>query len=119
MNNLLWIAQGMLAIAFFYSGLNKSIYSEKQLIAKGQTGVVNLSTPFIRFIGITEIAGAIGVIVPWLLNIMPVLTPVSAIGFCVIMIPAAVIHTRLKEPKNVATNVFLFALSVFVIWGRI
>ena len=119
MNTALWIAQAILAAVFFYSGMNKSIFSEKQLIAKGQTGVVNLPLAFIRFIGVTEIAGAVGIIVPWLLNIAPILTPVSAIGFGVVMIPAAFIHARLREPKNVATNVILFALSVFVVWGRI
>ena len=118
MNTALWIAQIILAAAFLYSGINKSGLSQQQLIAKGQTGVAGLSPAFIRFIGITEIAGAIGIILPCLLNIAPVLTPVSAIGFGIVMIPAAFIHARLKEPKNIATNVILFALSVFVVWGR-
>jgi len=101
-----------------FSGINKSIYSEKQLITKGQTGVVNLPLPFIRFIGIAEVLGAIGIILPQLLNMLSILTIVSAAGFAIIMVPAAIIHYRLHEPKNIATNTLLFALSIFVVWGR-
>src|SRR4051812_23210953 len=109
MNTILWICQGILALAFFYSGINKAVLSEQQLIAKGQTGVANLSTPVIRFIGISEVLGAVGIIVPLLTNIWPVLTPVTAICFAVIMLLAAPIHYRLHEPRNVATNLFLLA----------
>jgi uncharacterized membrane protein YphA (DoxX/SURF4 family) len=118
MNTILWLCQGVLALAFFYSGINKAVLSEQQLIAKGQTGVANLSTPVIRFIGISEVLGAVGIIVPLLTNICPVLTPVTAICFAVIMLLAAPIHYRLREPRNVATNLFLLALAVFVAWGR-
>jgi len=118
MNTILWICQGLLSVAFLFSGINKTVLSEQQLIAKGQTGVANLSTPVIRFIGISEILGAVGIIVPWLTNIWPVLTPVSAICFAVIMVLAANIHYKLHEPRNVATNMFLLLLSLFVAYGR-
>ena len=119
MNTILWICQGILSLAFLYSGINKTILSEQQLIAKGQTGVVNLRIGVIRFIGISEVLGAAGIIVPWLTNIWPVLTPVTAICFAVIMLMAAQIHYKLHEPKNVATNVILLALSLFVAYGRL
>jgi hypothetical protein len=51
-----------------FSSINKSIYSEKTLVAKGQTGVENLPLTLIRFIGISEILGAIGLILPMLLK---------------------------------------------------
>src|SRR5690348_14040542 len=119
MNNILWISQIILAAAFLYSGINKSIFSEQQLITKGQTGVVGLSTAVIKFIGISEILGAIGLIIPWWTGTMPVLTPVAAICFAIVMLLAAPIHYRLKEKKNVAVNLVLFAACVFVAWGRI
>jgi len=119
MNTILWICQGILSLAFLYSGINKTILSEQQLIAKGQTGVVNLRIGVIRFIGISEVLGAAGIIVPWLTNIWPVLTPVTAICFAVIMLMAAQIHYKLHEPKNIATNVFLLILAVFVAYGRL
>lgn len=119
MNNILWISQIILAVTFLYSGINKSIFSEKQLITRGQTGVVGLSTATIKFIGITEILGSIGLILPWWTGIMPYLTPVAAICFAIVMVLAAPIHYRLKERKNVAVNIFLLAISLFVAWGRI
>jgi uncharacterized membrane protein len=118
MNTLLWTSQAFLAIAFFYSGLNKSILSEQQLIKKGQTGVAGWSATAIRLIGVSEIIGAIGIVVPWWTGILPWLTPLAATGFAVIMLLAAPIHYRLKEPKNVAVNMTLLALSVFVAVGR-
>ena len=114
MNSILWIVQGFLAITFLYSGINKSILSEQQLIARGQTGVVGKSATTIHLIGIIEILGAIGLILPWLTGILKVLTPVSAVGFAIIMVLAAPIHHRLHEPKNVAVNITLLILSLFV-----
>jgi hypothetical protein len=118
MNTLLWIGQIILAIIFMFSGINKSIYSEKELIAKGQTGVVGLSSATIRFIGICEILGAIGIIIPWWTGILPILTPVTALGFGTLMILAAPRHHRLKEPKNVAINMSILTLSLLVAIGR-
>jgi len=118
MNSILWASQILLALVFLYSGINKSILSEQQLIARGQTGVVGYSTAAIRFIGIAEILGSIGIIAPWWTGILPWLTPVAACCFAGIMLLAAPIHYRLKEPRNVATNVTLLALSLFVAFGR-
>jgi uncharacterized membrane protein YphA (DoxX/SURF4 family) len=120
MNSTLWILQVLLALTFIYSGINKSIFSIRKLVdEKGQTGVENLSLPFVRFIGISEILGAIGLILPWWLNILPILTPIAAIIFAFIMIPAAIIHYKRKEFKNVLTNAVLFSICLFVAYGRI
>jgi tryptophan-rich sensory protein len=86
---------------------------------RGQTGVENISLPFVRFIGISEILGAFGLILPWWLKKFSILTPVSAILFACIMIPAAIIHYERKEPKNVVTNVILFLICLFIAYGRI
>lgn len=120
MNTVLWIFQALASVTFMYSGVNKSIFSIRRLVyEKGQTGVENLSLPFVRFIGISEILGAIGLILPWWLNTLPVLTPVSAFLFAFIMIPAAIIHYQRKEPKNILTNVILFCICIFIGYGRI
>jgi len=109
----------VLALAFGYSGLCKSIYSETTLVGKkGQTGVAGLPHAFIRIIGIAELLGMIGIIVPWLAGIAPVLTPVTAVGFAIIMIVAAPIHYKRREPGNVATNLILLALAIFTACGR-
>lgn len=120
MNTVLWILQAVISAIFMYSGVNKSIFSIRKLVyEKEQTGVENLSLPFVRFIGISEILGAIGLILPWWSGILPVLTPVSAILFAFIMIPAAIIHYKRKEPKNVLTNAILFCICIFIGYGRL
>lgn len=118
MNTLLWICQIFLAIAFSYSGFMKSFKDREYLVSIGQTGVDGLSYPLIRFIGITEILGVIGIIVPWLTKILPVLTPVTALCFAIIMVFAAPIHYKRKELTSVGVNVVLFFISVFVAYMR-
>jgi len=119
MNTILWIIQSLAAVTFLYSGINKSIYSEQRLVAAGQTGVAGLPAGLIRFIGIIEIMGAIGLILPGLLGIFPIITAFSATGFAIIMVLAARIHYRRKEPQNVLTNVILFAMCIFIVWQRL
>jgi hypothetical protein len=64
-------------------------------------------------VGIVELLGAFGLLLPWGLNVLPILTPLSAIGFAIIMILAARIHYRRKEFKTVVfVNGFLFLLCV-------
>ena len=125
MNTLLWSCQLFTAIIFLYSGINKSFLSQQALVAKGQTGVTGLHAGIIRFIGITEVLGAFGLVFPWWLHVAPVLTPVSAIGFAVIMALAAITHFRLamrtgkkKELMNIGTNVILLVLVLMIAWGR-
>jgi uncharacterized membrane protein YphA (DoxX/SURF4 family) len=78
MNILLWVLQAFVAFAFLYSGICKSVFSEQKLVAMGQTGVEGLSLAFIRFIGITEILGAAGLILPLALGVFPALTVIAA-----------------------------------------
>jgi uncharacterized membrane protein YphA (DoxX/SURF4 family) len=119
MDAILWIIQVLLAALFLFSGAMKSTQSEQWLVSHKQTGVAGLPAALIRFIGISEILGAIGLILPWWLHLAPVFTPLAAMGFCIIMALAAPIHYRLKEPKNVATNVMVFLLCAFVAYGRL
>ena len=74
--------------------------------------------PFVRFIALCELLGAVGLIVPWASGIAPFLTPLAAAGLGVVMVGAAASHTRLREPRNVAINVLLLALLAFVVYGR-
>ena len=117
-NTILWILQFFIAFAFLYSGVCKSYFPLSKLVAMGQTGVDGLPIWFVRFIGVSEILGAIGIIIPWWLSIYPVLTPLSSICFAFIMPFAAVIHYKRREPKNVLTNVVFFILCAFVAVAR-
>jgi uncharacterized membrane protein YphA (DoxX/SURF4 family) len=118
MNTFLWIAQAILSVAFFYSGINKAFLPKEQVIAKGQTGVVDIPRQGVKWIGVSELLGAAGIIIPWALNIFPILTPITAVCFAVIMVMAAPIHYRLNEPRNVVTNIFLLVLALIVAWFR-
>lgn len=118
MNIALWIVQGLLALAFVVSSSMKGTWDRERLVRSGQTGVQGLPLPLIRFIALAELCGALGLVLPWATGIAPVLTPIAAGGLGVIMVLAAVVHTRLREPRNVATNFALLAACLFVVWGR-
>jgi uncharacterized membrane protein YphA (DoxX/SURF4 family) len=118
MNLALWICQGLLAAVFVFSGLQKSFQSKERMIATGQTGVKEFSLPFIRFIAVAELLGALGLILPWATRIAPALTPLAATGLGIIMLGAARAHARLHEPRNVATNFVLLSMCIVVVVGR-
>ncbi|HEY8968467.1 MAG TPA: DoxX family protein, partial [Puia sp.] len=81
-------------------------------------GVAGLPHTFIRIIGIVELLGMVGIIVPWWTGIAPVLTPITAAGFALIMVFAAPIHYKRREPKNVVNNLILLAIAIFTAYGR-
>jgi DoxX-like protein len=85
-NKVLWIVQGLLALLFLFAGGMKLV-----MPLEGLAGPVSLPGPFIRFIGVAEVLGAIGLILPRLLWIRPVLTPVAAAGLVTVMAGATVI----------------------------
>ena len=119
MNTTLWALQALMSLTFLYSGVNKSIYSIRTLVdERGQTGVEGLPLFFVRFIGVSEILGAFGLVLPWALSITAWMTPLTAVLLALVMVPAAVIHYRRNEPKNILTNVVLFATGVVIAYGR-
>lgn len=119
MNTLLWIAQGLLALIFFMAGVLKTTTSKDKLL-KQLPWVSNYSYGTVKIIGISELLGGIGIIVPWLTGIVRFLTPLSAIGICIIMVLAITTeHFRKKEYKEVAFNIVLLMLAVFVAVGRL
>src|SRR6202035_4702364 len=88
-NTALWIVQGLLAAKFLLAGVPKLVMSAARMVAPGP---IQVPVAFIRFIGVCEILGAIGMIVPWLTRIGPGLTPLAAGGLVIIMIGATVIN---------------------------
>jgi hypothetical protein len=66
-----------------------------------------------------ELAAVLGLVLPQATGIAEILTPLAAIGLCVVMVGAAWAHSRLHEPRNVTVNAFLFALAAFVAVGRL
>jgi DoxX-like family len=118
MNIALWITQMLLVLVFGYSALIKGTQSTERAVELGMTGVVNVRLPVMRFIAYCELFGVIGLIVPYVTGVLPILTPLAALGLGVIMVLAARIHLGLGEPGTAAGNMVLLAMCLFVAWGR-
>ena len=116
MNVALWIVQVLLALLFGFAGATKTFTPIDQLAQ--QMPWVADQPGLIRFIGISELLGAIGLILPAASRIKPGLTPLAAAGLAVIMVLAMGFHGMRGEWSSIGTNVVIFALAVFVVWGR-
>ncbi len=113
----LWVAQGLLAVMFLMVGTAKVTKSKEEL-AERLDWVEDFSEGTIKFIGSVEILAAIGLILPGLTGIAPILVPIAATGLVVTQIGAVIVHVRRSEPKMIIGNVVLIALGLFVVWGR-
>jgi putative oxidoreductase len=114
----LWVAQALLAAMFLMAGATKLMSGSAELVAMGMGWAENAPFLLIKFIGLAEVAGALGLILPAATRIMPDLTKLAAAGLAVIMVLAAGLHITRGEFEVVPVNVILFALAAFVIWGR-
>lgn len=128
-NVALWVAQLLLAAVFLASGVVKSTWPKDRLIASGQTGVAPFPPAVIRLTAASELVAVVGLIAPRMSGIAPVLTPLAAVGLCIVMLGALVSHSRLlradhlagrghTEARNVAVNVVILILCVAVAVGR-
>ena len=108
-----------MALTFLFSGGSKLAMSAAQMIeATNAAGGVQLPITFVRFIGVCEILGAIGMIIPGITRIRPGLTPLGAGGLVIIMIGATVVNI-VNGPAVVAIlTVALGLMAGYVVWGR-
>lgn len=113
----LWGVQGLLAFAFLGAGAMKLTTPVAEL-ATSMNWVNSTPEPLVRFIGAAELAGALGLILPAALRILPMLTPVAAALLTVVMGLAVGKHLMIGEPAMVVPGLVLGALSAFVAWGR-
>jgi len=117
MSTALWIVQGLLAAAFLMAGLMKVVKSKAEL-SERMGWVDDFSEGVIKAIGGLEILGAIGLILPGISGITPVLVPLAAVGLGLTQVGAIVVHGRRGEMQHVVVSVVLLAMSAFVAWGR-
>lgn len=117
MNVVLWIVQGLLALAFAMAGFMK-VTQPKEKLQPRMGFVEDFSAGTVKLIGTAELLGAVGLILPWLTGIAPVLTPIAASGLVLVMILAAVTHFRRKEYSAILFNAVLGGLALFVALGR-
>ena len=111
----LWVAQALLAIGFAMAGLMKLTTPYQQLVSS-QAWAQSMPEALLRFIGLSEVAGALGVLLPAATRIRPILTPIAAVGLLIIMVLASGVHLMHGEPP--IANLVLGGLAAFVAWGR-
>jgi len=118
MNIALWIAAGVLAVAFLAAGAVK-VSTPRAKLQERMAWVEDFTDGQVKAIGAVELLGAIGVVVPGILKIVPILVPLAATGLAITMVLAFVMHARRGEAKeSLGANLVLLALALFVAWGR-
>ncbi|WP_223691925.1 DoxX family protein [Leifsonia poae] len=112
-----WIVSGILAALYLAAGLMKSL-RPKAALAPSLPWVDDYSAASVKAIGIVEVLGAIGLILPWLTGIAAMLTPIAASGFVIVQVLAIVVHMRRHENKSLPLNIILLLAALFVAIAR-
>ncbi|MGH7332059.1 MAG: DoxX family protein [Candidatus Rokuibacteriota bacterium] len=115
MTHALWIVQGLLALLFLFAGGMKLVLPLEEMTKQMPLPLPGL---FVRFIGVAEVLGAIGLILPGLLRIRPGLTPLAAAGLVIIMIGATVLTLAGGDVALALIPLVVGLLSAFVAYGR-
>ena len=115
MNTAVWLAQGLLAVAMLGAGAMKLTQSKQQLMASGNMDwTEDFPEPQIKGIGTLEVLAALGLILPALLDLAPVLVGVAAVGVVLLMLGAAATHLRREEGQMVPVTLIIAAIAVFI-----
>ncbi|GAA2788890.1 DoxX family protein [Crossiella cryophila] len=117
MNTVLWILQIVLAAAMLGAGAAKLSQGRDKLLDK-MTWAESYSDPAFRGIGAVEVLGALGLILPAVTGIAPVLVPLAATGLAITMLGAVLTHVRRKEFGQLAPAAVFLVLAVVIAWGR-
>jgi hypothetical protein len=120
MNTELWIGTIILALAMAASGAMKAFAGKEKLLKNPRMAWAgDFSDRMIRSIGAIEVVGAIGLILPGITGIAPILVPLAAVGLAIIMLGAVIVHVRRGDGIQAAVVPFVFMLmAIFIAWGR-
>jgi uncharacterized membrane protein YphA (DoxX/SURF4 family) len=113
----LWTVQLLVGAAFIVGGLMKAVMPVAT-VAQNAAWAADVPVALLRFIGIAEFAGGLGLILPAATRIRPVLTPLAGLGLATIMALAASFHIVRGEMDAVPVNLALGALAAVAAWGR-
>lgn len=117
MNIVLWVVQVLLALAFLGAGFMKVSQPIDKL--KTNMGWVTHTTPaIVRLVGALEILGGLGLLLPGLTHILPILTALAALGLVATMVGAIIVHFRLNEASRSVAPLILLLLALFIVIGR-
>ena len=115
MDIVVWILSGLVALVFAAAGAMKLVTPRTKLLENPQMAWAGDFSPAqIRAIGALELLGGIGVVLPWMLDVLPVLTPLAALGLAVTMAGAMVTHARRDEKDALPKNAVLLVLALAV-----
>ncbi|WP_030980004.1 MULTISPECIES: DoxX family protein [unclassified Streptomyces] len=119
MNLALWIAAGLLAAVALTGGISKTFVPKEKLAAvHGGGWTEDAGVGFVKTLGLFELLAVLGLILPVAVDIAPVLVPVTAVCWVLLMVGAMVTHGRRGESKFVVLNLIYLALAAFIAWGR-
>jgi uncharacterized membrane protein YphA (DoxX/SURF4 family) len=118
MNIVLWIVQILLGLAFIALGFNHAFNVEKAKTQQGMQWMGALPRGLMTFIGVAEILGGLGLVLPAATGILPWLTPLAGAALALVLLLAAIFHLPRREYPNLFFNVVLLALAAFVAYGR-
>lgn len=118
MNIALWIITGLLAVAFIGAGLMKVAQPRAKLAANGMAWTNDYSDAGVKLVGLAELLGGLGLILPAVTGIAPILVPIAAAALTVIMIGAVVWHIRANDAKGALPSAILGLLSLVVAIAR-
>ncbi|MRJ77872.1 DoxX family protein [Aeromicrobium sp. SMF47] len=111
-----WIVAGLLALMYLYSGGIKLVQSQEKLAPMMAWAGTAVPMSGVRAIGLLEVLGAVGLILPPLVDVVPVLALVAAIGLLVLQLLAGLFHLSRHETKDIWLNVTLVVAAAVTVW---
>lgn len=117
MNTVLWIWQIFIAVVLVPIG-GATVFGLLQKASAKRGQPMTVPDGILRFVGAAELAGAVGVVVPWATGVAPWLTPLAALGLVPIMVGASVINLRRGTPGPLVLSSLILVSAVLVAWGR-
>ncbi len=119
MDTTLWIATGLLALVAWTGGFTKTFIPKEKLEShEGAAWTRAFPRGFVKTLGMLELLAAVGLILPAVVDIAPVMVPITATCWIALMIGAMITHGRLGQFKLVMVNIVYLVLAVFIAVGR-
>jgi putative oxidoreductase len=117
-NIALWVVQALLSLVFLAAGIPKATQPIPALATR-IAWAKDIPAPLVRFIGVAETLGALGLILPALTGVLPWLTVAAAVGLAAVMVASIIFHLMRGETNRIIANIVLLVLLLFVIYGRL
>ncbi len=103
---------------FLAAGIRHLVFTEQKMKKRPGDIITEFTIPQVRMIGLLELLGAIGVVLPWWFNLVPILTPISAMGFCITMIVALGLFIKRKVFRRAPLQITILIMSTMVALAR-